>query len=137
MPALKFDGTINIPTIGSFIGTIVTAVVFIMSIKGDVKVHSAELTQLKQEVGELRRIQMRVAVRQDEQEGVVKATAEKVTHVAKVAETNKVQIAKNTAVVKKLPELLAPLAVEVQPIVSAAPPVILHKIEERKPEPPK
>ena len=121
MGAIKFDGTINIPTIGSFITTIVAAVIFVMGIKGDVKVHASDLATLKQEVGELRRIQLRVASRQDLQEKAVEETAQKITKVARVAETNKVQITKNTAVIKKLPELVV-ATVEAQPVTVVPPP---------------
>lgn len=95
MPKITFDSTINIPTVGSFIAGIVSIVVFIMGLKADIKVHTSELSFLKQEVGELRRIQLKLSVKVDTQETVSQQTAE-------LAETSKRIVDKNTKVLKKI-----------------------------------
>lgn len=130
MAALKFDGTINIPTIGSFIGSVIAAVVFIMAIKSDVKVHSAELSMLKQEVGELRRLQLYVSSRQEEQDTEVKATKQKVAHVEKLAAGSKKTA---LALTKAVPKIVATeVSNQLPPIVAAAPPPESKKTEEPK-----
>ena len=106
MPNIKFDGTLNIPTLVSVIGGLVTGVAFIVSTRGDVKTHSAQIAELTQQVGELRRIQMHVVSKQNTQEKAVAQTEQKVANIVKVTESNKTQIDKNTKFIKKLPELV-------------------------------
>jgi hypothetical protein len=106
MAAIKFDGTLNIPTLVSIIVGLVTGVTFIVGIRGDVKTHTAQIAELTQQVGELRRIQMHVSSRQDNQEKAVSETGKKINSIVKVAKSNKIQIDKNTAFIKKLPEVV-------------------------------
>jgi hypothetical protein len=83
MAAIKFDGTLNIPTLVSIIAGLITGVTFIVSTRGDVKTHSAQIAELTQQVGELRRIQMHVSSRQDNQEKAVLETDKKLVTLSK------------------------------------------------------
>jgi hypothetical protein len=106
MAAIKFDGTLNIPTLVSIIVGLVTGVTFIVGIRGDVKTHNVQIAELTQQVGELRRIQMHVSSRQDNQEKAVSENVKKINNIVKASKINKIQIDKNTTFIKKLPEVV-------------------------------
>jgi hypothetical protein len=106
MASIKFDGTLNIPTLVSIIVGLITGVTFIVGIRGDVKTHSAQIAELTQQVGELRRIQMHVSSRQDNQEKAVLETDKKISNIVKASKINKIQTDKNTKSIKELPELV-------------------------------
>jgi hypothetical protein len=106
MASIKFDGTLNIPTLVSIIVGLITGVTFIVGIRGDVKTHSVQIAELTQQVGELRRIQMHVSSRQDIQEKAVSETDKKINTITKIAKINKIQTDKNTKSIKELPELV-------------------------------
>jgi hypothetical protein len=104
MANIKFDGTLNIPTLITIFGGIVTALGVFFSVRGDVKTHTAQIAQMNVEIGELRNLAMNyraaAAARADRQDKAVQ-------EVAKVAEANKQDLVKSKAVIKKLPELVA------------------------------
>ena len=68
MPKVSIDTSLNIPTLMSIMGGALAAVVFIVSLRGDVRTHSAQITQLTQELGEIRRLHLQVASKVQMQE---------------------------------------------------------------------
>jgi hypothetical protein len=100
MATVKFDGTLNIPTLLTIFGGIVTALGVLFSVRGDVKTHTVQINQMNIEIGELRKIAMTANRRVDSQEKAVQ-------QVTKTAEANKIQITKNTSIVKKIPDIVA------------------------------
>lgn len=108
MPAIKFDFDLNIQTVIAIILFISSVVGFGWNIRSNQKVTAAQYTDIKVELddvknqlGELRRLHLQVVEQSQQHEEAIK-------EVVKTAETNKAQITKNTKVIKTdLPKLFA------------------------------
>jgi len=61
MASISFDTSLNLPTLISIVGGLITGVVFVMSMKADIKTQGAQLAQMTKEVDELRTVQLRLA----------------------------------------------------------------------------
>ena len=59
MASIKFDGTLNIPTLLSLIASIVGVVVYIGNVKTEAEVNKSEIKMIKQELAELRQLHMK------------------------------------------------------------------------------
>ena len=99
MPTITLDSSLNVPTLFSIITGAITAIVFVVSMKGDIKTLKYQAAELTQEVGELRRLHLEVTQ-------AAQIQAQSVQEVAKKVEDNKKQIVVATKAVRTaLPEL--------------------------------
>ena len=104
MVALKLDHTINTPTLISIIASLISVVVFVMNIKTEVKVRGAQVDQLIQEVGEVRKLHLKTASIAVEQAAII--------------DTNTKKIKANTAALKSVGiPVSAVVAVPIKPVV--------------------
>lgn len=92
MPKITFDATINIPTVLSILTAIVSVVVFVMSMKGDIKALKAQISINTQEIGELRRAQLQIATASQEHDTEIKTNAARVKQVTKTLKSVGVDI---------------------------------------------
>ena len=106
MTTLSFDGSLNIPTLIGIASAIVTITLFVSSIKGDVKVQKAQITQMNQELGELRRLHEENTKIIQDTTTVIKQVAKSTTDNAKQIKVVKAQAIENKATLLSIPKFL-------------------------------
>ena len=92
MTNIKLDTTLNIPNLMAIFASVISMTVFIMNIKSAVKTQGAQIIQLTQEVGEIRRLHLKTVAITVGNETDIKANTKRVKQITKSLQTAGVKV---------------------------------------------